>query len=126
MQPNLDLPDNLESFTEFWPYYVLEHSHPVSRCLHVLGTLTSLVLFITLIVGHLWFWLWLPFAVGYAFAWIGHYMFERNRPATYKYPRFSFRADFFLAFKVLSGQMPKEIRLARQHLVQSKQLDSES
>ncbi len=97
------------SFSEFWPYYLGEHRHPLNRALHYLGTGTAYSL-----VG--WFawhgrWSLLPVAllVGYAAAWVGHFFVERNRPASFKYPLWSFCADAKMLAYVLTGRMGREM-----------------
>lgn len=84
------------SFKEFYPFYLSEHSHPVCRRLHYIGS--SLVL---LLIGYIFFsgnlhFLWLLPLIGYGFAWIGHFVFEKNKPATFKYPLYSFLADWVM------------------------------
>ena len=82
------------TFSEFWPFYLAEHSRPQTRALHYAGTtLVVLIGIAALITGHTsLFWI-LPVA-GYAFAWFAHLGIEKNRPATFTYPLWSFAADF--------------------------------
>jgi hypothetical protein len=94
------------SFREFYPDYLAEHRDPTCRRLHFVGTgLVLLVLLGTLLTGH---WIWLiavPF-LGYGFAWVGHFAFERNRPATFKHPLYSLAGDFVLFRDMLTGRVP--------------------
>lgn len=46
---------------------------------------------------------------GYAFAWIGHFFIEKNRPATFQYPFKSFLCDWIMLFYVLTGQIGKHL-----------------
>jgi hypothetical protein len=46
----------------------------------------------------------LAMAIGYGFAWAGHFFFEHNQPATFIYPSYSLMGDFRMAAEVLSGQ----------------------
>lgn len=95
------MPPSFASFREFYPYYLGEHRHPVSRRLHVVGTFaSSLIIVISIATGR---WALLPVAlvVGYAFAWIGHFAFEKNRPATFRHPLYSLRGDFAMLRDVL-------------------------
>ena len=89
------------SFSTFYPFYLTEHINPISRRLHVIGTSLMLV---TLVLGGLvdprWF-LVAPI-VGYGFAWTGHFVFEKNRPATFKYPLYSLAGDLRLWFEVVT------------------------
>src|SRR5690349_5962010 len=105
-------PPGIKSFSEFWPYYVREHLNGVSRTLHVVGTLLAVALGIYFVREEMWPMLWLLPVVGYGFAWIGHFVFEKNRPATFKYPLWSFLGDWKMIFKVLTGQMRSEVERA--------------
>ncbi len=74
------------SFREFYPYYLGEHRHPVCRRLHLLGSTLVLAVVLVAILTADWRWLLLAPVVGYGFAWIGHFVFEKNRPATFRHP----------------------------------------
>ena len=88
------------SFSEFYPFYLGEHSNRTCRRLHFIGsTLVLAVIVLVLLSGQLR-WLWLVPVFGYGFAWIGHYVFEKNRPATFKHPLYSLAGDW-----VMYGQM---------------------
>jgi hypothetical protein len=67
-----------------------------------------------LATGQLWFFGFAPVA-GYAFAWMGHFFIEKNRPATFRYPLWSLKADWIMWFKMLSGRMDDEVRRVREH-----------
>jgi hypothetical protein len=107
------VPDDLKTFSDFWPYYVRDHLNWTNQVLHVIGTSISLYLLYYFIHESLWYLIWLPFVTGYTFAWVGHFLFERNRPTTYKYPWFSLRGDIRFWHRFLLGKMPSEIRKAR-------------
>ena len=93
------------TFAEFYPYYLSEHANRTCRRLHFVGTSLSLVWFILLIAtGNAW-WLLVGLATGYAFAWIGHYFFEHNRPATFTHPFYSFLGDWVMWKEILSGKI---------------------
>jgi len=98
------------SFTEFWPYYLAEHSKLGTRLLHLIGTSTALgcvVLFI--IIGKWWLF---PLALipGYGAAWIGHFFVEKNKPATFQYPLWSFMGDYKMIWLMLTGRMDAEVQ----------------
>jgi hypothetical protein len=96
-------PARYQSFAAFYPFYISEHQNPTSRRLHVVGT--GLVI-IALIAGGLvnpWFFAAAPI-VGYFFAWVGHFFFEKNRPATFTYPLWSLLGDFRMFFEVVTGK----------------------
>lgn len=106
-------PKGIKSFREFWPYYVQEHLNPTCRRLHFVGTfLTFVFLFLALSLQS-WIWLWGMPLVGYGFAWAGHFLFEKNRPATFTYPTWSLIADYKMFFLTLAGRMPAEIENSR-------------
>ncbi len=102
----------LKSFEEFWPFYVREHSHPTNRTLHFIGSTLGLVCLMVLLgTGVLWFFP-LGLVIGYGFAWVGHFFIERNKPASFKYPLWSFRADWKMWALILIGRMEPEVRRA--------------
>ena len=101
----------LESYAEFWPYYVSEHSRPATRALHFLGTaLVLATLAAAALVSPRWL-MAVPFA-GYGPAWIGHFFVEKNRPATFTYPLWSLRADFRMFGLTLRRRMGPEVEKA--------------
>ncbi len=93
-----------ESFEEFWPDYLDQHRNPVCRAFHLAGTLLGLA---CLGLGVVASPVWLPAAPlsGYGLAWIGHFAFERNRPATFRHPLWSLRADFRMLGLMLTGRL---------------------
>jgi hypothetical protein len=100
--------DRIQSFEAFWPYYVGEHRNPTCRGFHYLGTtLLFPVLAAGLLVNPLLLLL-LP-VVGYGGAWFGHFVIEKNRPATFTYPLWSLRGDFKMYGLALRGKMADEV-----------------
>lgn len=93
------------SFARFYPYYLSEHSNRICRRLHFVGT--SLALFFVLYAfGTLNLrWLLAALLVGYAFAWVGHFFFEKNRPATFTHPFYSFMGDWVMWKDILTGKI---------------------
>ncbi|MCP4915138.1 MAG: DUF962 domain-containing protein [Oligoflexia bacterium] len=90
------------SFKEFYPYYLEEHSNIVCRVLHYIGTtLVLLVLGYSIFTAQYKFIALAPLC-GYGFAWIGHFFFEKNKPATFKYPLYSFMGDWVMYFEMLT------------------------
>ena len=94
-----------KSFQEFWPFYLGEHSKPGTRLLHCVGTLTAVAAVIALIVVGKWWLFPLALVPGYAFAWIGHFFIEKNRPATFTYPLWSFMGDWKMLTLMLIGRL---------------------
>lgn len=90
---------------EFYPYYLGEHSNRTCRRLHFVGTTLGLVLFMVGLTTQTWWLLVAAFVQGYAFAWIGHFFFERNKPATFKYPWLSYKGDWKMWWEMLNGKI---------------------
>jgi hypothetical protein len=102
----------MKSFRDFWPYYLQEHARPGTRALHYVGTSIVVGLLATLPVSRHWLaGLALPLA-GYGFAWAGHWLVERNRPATFRYPLWSLRADFVMWQRFLTGRIGRDLEQA--------------
>ena len=93
------------SFHDFYPFYLREHSSRVSRRLHVIGTSLALVLALVAIVTQTWVLLWAVPVAGYAFAWAGHFFFEKNSPATFRHPLYSLLGDFVMLRDVITGRL---------------------
>lgn len=93
------------SFSEFYPFYLAEHGNRMCRRLHFIGSsLVIAVVVLALATGQLR-WLWLAPVAGYGFAWIGHYRFEKNRPATFKHPLYSLLGDWVMYGQMLRGKV---------------------
>lgn len=93
------------SFREFYPYYLSEHANTTCRRLHFVGSCVALVLLgVAVATGNAW-WVLLAFVQGYAFAWVGHFGFEKNRPATFKHPLYSFMGDWVMFRDMLTGKI---------------------
>jgi hypothetical protein len=97
------------NYAEFWDYYVAEHSEPLTRYLHFIGTLLGVVLLVWIVRTGSWFYFPLCFVVGYAFAWFAHFFVEHNKPATFKYPFWSFISDYKMVWFMLTGKMDTEV-----------------
>ncbi len=99
-----DVPE-FTTFSAFYPFYLHEHRDKTNRTLHFIGTsLVILTLVALLLTGNLKLFFVAPL-FGYGFAWVGHYVFEKNRPATFKYPLFSLAGDFRMFYELLTGQV---------------------
>jgi hypothetical protein len=102
------------SFTEFWPHYVAEHSKPVTRLLHAVGTTTSFVFLLGFIAMGKWWLFPLALVPGYGAAWFGHFFIEKNRPATFEHPLWSFIGDYKMIGFMIAGKMSAEVARVRQ------------
>ena len=116
-----------DTLRDFWPYYLSEHLSPTNRVLHAIGSLSALV-WLGLAIAWLNPWLLFPAAInGYAFAWIGHFFVEKNRPATFTYPVKSLICDWLLLAMTLTGRVGAEIeRLDREGRLPRKRVPAEA
>jgi hypothetical protein len=88
----------ITDFASFWKFYLKEHSKPLTRWLHLLGTSAAvLTVIISLILGNYW-GLLAALVLGYSPAWFAHFFVEKNKPATFRNPLWSLIADFKMAF----------------------------
>jgi hypothetical protein len=94
------------TFAEFYAFYLSEHRHPVCRRLHFAGSSLALAALGAAIVTRNPWWLAGAPLAGYGAAWIGHFFFEKNRPATWKYPLYSLLGDWVLFRDLLTGRVP--------------------
>jgi hypothetical protein len=85
-----------KSFAEFYPYYLKEHSDRRCRAMHYIGSTLVIAVLVYAIVAQQWLWLLAIPLVGYGFAWLGHFGFEHNKPATFKYPAYSLLGDWVM------------------------------
>ena len=94
------------SFRDFYPYYLGEHANRTCRRLHFVGSLGVLALLALAVAsGNGWYLLGALFC-GYGFAWIGHFFFEKNRPATFRHPFYSFVGDWVMFKDMLTRKIP--------------------
>jgi hypothetical protein len=94
-----------QSLKAFYPYYLSEHKNLTCRRLHFCGSLLVLIVFVVSLVTANYIWLWSLPIIGYGFAWIGHFFFEKNRPATFTYPLYSFLCDWIMFKDILIGKI---------------------
>lgn len=105
----LAMTTNPTNYTEFWDFYVSEHSQPMTRLLHFVGTSLGVLLLIFFVVRGQWYFFPVFFAVGYAFAWFAHFVVEKNRPASFRFPLWSFISDFKMMWYMATGRMGREV-----------------
>lgn len=94
------------SFREFYPFYLTEHRNRSCRRLHFVGSTLALVCLVLLILTRNPWWLLAGLLAGYGFAWIGHFGFEKNRPASFKQPLYSFMGDWVMYRDIWTGRIP--------------------
>lgn len=97
--------ERYKTLKDFYPFYLSEHSNKTNRILHFIGTslVISFVVFIIL-MNKIKFIIFAPL-IGYGFAWVGHFIFEKNRPATFKYPLYSFISDFIMWYQLITKKI---------------------
>jgi len=93
------------SFSEFYPFYLSEHSNLTCRRLHFVGTSLVIGCLLMLAMSRNPYWILAALLCGYGFAWVGHFFFEKNRPATFKYPFYSFISDWVMYKDILIGKI---------------------
>lgn len=99
------------SFRQFYAYYLTQHANPVCRTLHFAGSsLVLAMLAVAIATTDWWLLVTLPI-IGYGFAWVGHYGFEKNRPATFGHPFYSLASDWVMWWHMLTGKVPFSGRL---------------
>ena len=97
--------ERYQSFAEFYPYYLQEHSNPVCRRLHYAGSLLVLAILAYALLSQQWLWLLAMPLAGYGFAWVGHFVFEKNRPAIFDYPLYSLMGDWVMLKDAFTGRI---------------------
>ena len=93
------------SFREFYPYYLAEHGNRACRRLHFVGTSLVLGCLVMLVRSLNPWWLLAALLCGYGFAWVGHFFFEKNKPATFQYPFYSLAGDWVMYRDMLLGRI---------------------
>ena len=96
----------MQTFAEFWPFYLREHSRLATRALHFAGTTLSLLLIVSAAALRSGRLVLMALVCGYAFAWAGHFFVEHNRPATFKQPLYSLMGDWVMYWQIVSRQIP--------------------
>eukprot|EP00742_Colponemidia_sp_Colp-10_P008913 GILJ01009685.1.p1 GENE.GILJ01009685.1~~GILJ01009685.1.p1 ORF type:complete len:113 (-),score=5.74 GILJ01009685.1:138-446(-) len=93
-----------DSFDAFYPYYLQEHKNRINRRLHIIGTsFVVMLLAYSLLTRTFGTLMYLP-VIGYGMAWIGHFFFEKNKPATFKHPIYSLRGDFRMWWETMTAR----------------------
>jgi hypothetical protein len=95
------------TYGEFWPRYLAAHADPRTRALHFIGTGGALALLALAAVTRDWRFLIGAPIVGYALAWTGHLVFERNKPETFDHPFWSLYSDFRMLALFLAGRLER-------------------
>ena len=101
----MDQEKRFPDFKSFYPFYLSEHQNVTCRRLHFIGSCLVIATVIISLITKQWNLLWLLPVIGYGFAWLGHFIFEKNRPATFKYPLYSFWGDWVMFKDILIGKI---------------------
>ncbi len=109
-----------KTFWDFYPFYLTEHMNTVSRSLHFIGTFLVIACLVAGIITGKWFLFVIIPLCGYGFAWVGHFFFEKNKPATFVYPLYSLGSDFVMFWHIITGQIRKKMREAEKNIVAEK------
>ena len=102
-----------KSFEDFWRHYLREHSRPETRALHIAGTAIAAASLAAWLATGRTRYLGLALVGSYGPAWLGHYLYERNKPASFNNPLWSLRADLLMFKKWLDGDLDSELKRAR-------------
>jgi len=105
-------PQEFRSFEDFWPFYVREHGNPINRSLHFVGTTLAMGSVAAGLLTKRRALLLAAPILGYGFAWVGHFVVEKNRPATFQHPLWSLRGDFRMWWKIATRTMDAEVEQA--------------
>jgi len=106
-----------KTYAEFWDFYISEHSLPLTRLLHFIGTSLGIALAVFFIARGQWYFFPVFFAVGYGFAWFAHFVIEKNKPASFRFPFWSFVSDFKMMWYMVTGRMGSEVERTRQDIL---------
>jgi hypothetical protein len=108
------MPERFNSFSQFWPFYVIEHSNRATRLLHLLGTTAGIATVIYFIATGRWWLFPLGLIPGYGCVWMAHFFIEKNKPATFQHPLWSFMGDYKMIALMIAGKMNREVERAKQ------------
>jgi len=94
-----------KSFKSFYPFYLSQHQNIICRRLHFIGSSLIIIMLAFILINSAWLLLWTLPLFGYGFAWLGHFFFEKNRPATFTYPWYSLLGDWVMYKDTLTGKL---------------------
>ncbi len=93
------------SFASFYPFYLSQHQNTTCRRLHFIGSSLILIMLLYIVLNGAWVLLWTLPLLGYGFAWVGHFFYEKNKPATFTYPLYSFIGDWVMYKDIITGKI---------------------
>ncbi|CUI09383.1 DUF962 domain-containing protein [Massilia antarctica] len=99
------MPTSHASFAEFYPWYLTQHASVLCRRAHFIGSSSALAALVQYVDSmHAW-WILAALVSGYGGAWIGHFFYEKNRPASFARPLYSFMGDWVMYWQMLTGKL---------------------
>ena len=101
------------NFEEFWPFYLSEHMHPASRAWHFAGISTGVVLAGAMFATGRWYLSPLGLVPGYLFAWVGHFGYEKNIPASFSQPWLALLGDLNMYWRTATGRIGQDYETHR-------------
>ena len=96
--------EKYKTFKDFYPYYLSEHDNKHTKLMHFIGTSIGIFFLIQFFLSFNFVFLLFAILSGYAFAWVGHFFIEKNKPATFTYPFFSLVSDYIMFWEILRGK----------------------
>lgn len=96
---------NYQTFKEFYPFYLSQHQNKACKILHFVGTFLAISTLLFSLISRQWEWLPLAPLFGYSLAWLGHFVFEKNKPATFQYPLYSLMGDFLMFWQIITKKL---------------------
>jgi hypothetical protein len=100
---------DFSSFREFYPFYLTQHANLTCRNLHIVGSLLGLTMAVSAILTGTWWLVLAGIVSGYACSWTGHFFFEKNKPATFTWPWYSFLGDWRMVWDAVTGNLPASL-----------------
>jgi len=97
--------ERIDSFAQFYPFYLTQHADRSCRRAHFIGSSLALLCIAAAFVSGAALWIVAALFCGYGGAWIGHFFYEHNRPASFAQPLYSFRADWIMYWQMLTGKL---------------------
>ena len=102
--------ENFENISEFYPYHLSNHKNNFNRLLHFVGIIISLFMLAYLLIQSNYFYIPVPLFIAFLFTWVGHFFFEKNKPATFKYPFKVCLCELFMVWKIANGSIISELK----------------
>ncbi len=100
----------MKTLEEFYPFYLSQHRNNLNRLLHAIGTTLGILNCLNAIFTMRIIFILTGLVSAYGCAWVGHFFFEKNKPATFKYPLMSFKSDFIMFKDIITGQIPGKFK----------------